>query len=328
MFFFLLIFFSFLFRFSLITNALNINGRSPSSNSNELRVHGFQRRLDIAPLNFDDSSNGSQSKMSEEISLYAGNTPQGSPRPCSISPCLDIGLLSPSRECEIIEERHDIDYNSMDSGYSNNSRKIFTFVQPNPLPKKRNDSPSPPKIAQGASPKSVSCFRSFNSLSSDSMESMDEDCMDLLDMETLDENAQLPTSFNTIISGNIKTIDSTIVKTPVFRRCLSMTDSNVNRGRTTSTEINTSDLLKPIPESDLPFQSRFDSQSKTFKRPEPPSISSPIQSKRYKHSTDDKENQENSNDLPIIRPVLRKSISMNDDIIMNALSRCKYLIQN
>lgn len=235
------------------------------------------------------------------MSLYSGNTPQGSPRPCSISSCLEMGLLSPLRENERIEERHDIDFNSMDSGYSNNSRKMFTFVQPNALPPK----PSPPKTVR-TSPKSISCFRSFNSLSSDSMDSMDDDCMDLVDMESMDDNAQLPTSFNSIISGNIKSNSSilnTTTTTPILRRCLSMTDGNVNRGSRTP------ESLKAIPETDSPFQSKFDSIIKTFKRPEPPTVGSPVQSKRYKQSSEDKEN---TNELPVARPVFRKSMSMND----------------
>lgn len=297
----------------------------------ESRIHGFQRHLNIAPLqmNFDDSSSGSPVKnvemLAEDMSLYAGHTPQGSPRPCSISPCMEMGLLSPLRENETIGERHDFDYNSMDSGFSNNSsRKIFTFVQPSALPPKRQDTPSPPKTTQRTSPKSISCFRSFNSLSSDSMESMDDDCMDLLDMESLDDNAQLPTSFNSIMSGNIKSPNNSINRTPVFRRCLSMTDSNVNRSKSGLIEPKTPEILKAIPETPSPFQPKLiDGIVKTFKRPEPPSIGSPVQTKRYKQSNEDKEN---SNDLPVIRPVLRKSMSMNDDIIMNALSRCKFHI--
>lgn len=341
-------FYFFVIDYSLISNALNINtnGRSSTTNMIAPANQGFQRRMNVARLNFDDSSNGSPIKMSsEEMSLYSGNTPQGSPRPCSISPCLEMGLLSPSREHETIEERHDIDYNSTDSGYG--SRKMFTFAQP-ALPPKRNDTISPPKTTKTASPKSISCFRSFNSLSSDSMESMDDDCMDLLDMEALDDNAQLPTSFNSIICGNIKSNSSNIgqnhcsenlftlnsnaayqqrnhsemSRTPVFRRCLSMTDANVNRGK--PYEPSTPELFKSIPEMGSPstFQGKFDGITKTFKRPEPPSVGSPIQCKRYKQSIEDKENL---NELPIVtRPKLRQSLSMNDDIIMSALSRCKF----
>lgn len=281
----------------------------------ESRIRSAQRRLNIDPvqMTFDEGSNSSPAKdktVQEEMSLYAGNSPQGSPRPCSISPCLEIGLLSPLRESEVIEERHDIDFNSVDSGYNSNSRKLFNFVQPNGLAPR----PSPPKTTNKTSPKSTSCFRSFNSLSSDSMESMDDECMDLLDMESLDDNAQLPTSFNSIINGNIKSTNEN-ARRPILHRCLSLTDSNVNRGKKLLCEPKTVEILKSIAEIASPFT------QKTFKRPEPPTICSPVQSKRYKvNSTDDKEN---SFELAVARPVLRKSVSMNDDIIMSALARCK-----
>lgn len=299
---------------SLITNTLNINSSEQSpAPAHESQVLGIQHRLNVAPLNFNSSSNGSPVKMADDMSLYAGNSPQCSPRPCSISPSfLDMGLLSPSRESEMIEERHDIDYNSKDSGYSQHSVNRFTFIQPSGLPPKRQESPR-------TSPKSVSCFRSFNSLSSDSMESMDDECMDLLDMESLDDNAQLPTSFNTIINGNIKT-PTVLSKTPAFRRCLSMTDGNANRGNRVN-EPSTLEMMKSIPESGVSFYGL----AKTFKRPEPPSVNgSPIQCKRYKHSVEDKENLL---EMPMsgARPLLRKSLSMNDSI-MNALSRCKYIL--
>lgn len=318
-------FFLFLKNCSRITNGLNINssGLSPSARN-------IQRRLNIAPLNFDDSSNSPVKMLaSEDMSLYSGNSPQGSPRPCSIS-CLGLELLSPLRENERIEERHDIDdFNSMDSGYSNNSRKLFTFAQPSAMPPPKPSPLASVIAASRISPKSISCFRSFNSLSSDSMESMDDDCMDLLDMESMDDNAQLPTSFNSIISGNIKSMNAggcgssevctsntesglTTTTTPIFRRCLSLTDSNVNRGARSY------DPLKPIPET------KFEGMIKTFKRPEPPTVGSPVQSKRYKQNIDD--DKENINELPAVRPIFRKSMSMNDDIIMNALSRCKYCV--
>lgn len=301
----------------MISNALTINsgGRSAAERMVESRVRSAQRRLNIEPvqMHFEENSNSSPAKekiVQEEISLYAGNSPQGSPRPCSISPCLEIGLLSPLRESEVIEERHDIDFSSVDSGYNSNSRKSFNFVQPNGLAPR----PSPPKPSNKASPKSTSCFRSFNSLSSDSMESMDDECMDLLDMESLDDNAQLPTSFNSIINGNIKSNNEN-TRRPILHRCLSLTDSNVNRGKKLLSEPRTPEILKSIAEIASPFT------QKTFKRPEPPTICSPVQSKRYKlNSTDDKEN---SNELTVARPVLRKSVSMNDDIIMSALARCK-----
>lgn len=256
----------------------------------------------------------------EEMSFYAGNSPQGSPRPCSISPCMEIGMLSPGlRETENMD-----DYNSRDSGYGASQkkfRKLFDFVPPSGLPPKRMETPSPPKTQTTlvATPTSTSCFRSFNSLSSDSMESMDDDCMDLLEMDDLDDNAQLPTSFNTIISGNIKSNS----EVPLLRRCLSLTDGNVQRAKSESFVTNTPEHMKSIAENVSPFTSKItDSGSKAFKRPEPPSGFSPVQSKRLKSSICD--DKENSNEVPAVRPVFRKSISMNDAIIMNALARCKF----
>lgn len=248
----------------------------------------------------------------EDISLYSGNSPQCSPRPCSISPCTDIGMLSPGmRESETMD-----DYNSQDSGYSASQKKcrrLFNFVQPIALPPKRIETPSPPKTPAPA----TSCFRSFNSLSSDSMESIDEDCMMLLDMEDMDDNAQLPTSFNTIINGNIKSCAES--RTPVLRRCLSMTDGNVQRNQSSTPE-----TMKTISEQASPYHSRItDSGSKTFKRPEPPSAGSPVQIKRLK-SSNSEDDKENSPSMPVARPTFRKSVSMNDNLIMNALARCKY----
>lgn len=300
----------------MITNALTINsgGRSAAERMTESRVRSAQRRLNIEPvqMTFEENSNGSPVKdktVQEEMSLYAGNSPQGSPRPCSISPCLEIGLLSPLRESEVIEERHDIDFNSVDSGYNSNSRKLFNFVQPNGLAPR----PSPPKTSNTLSSKSSSSFRAFNSLSSDSMESTDDECMDLFDMETLDDNAQLPASFNSIINGNIN--DST--RRPILHRYPSLNDTNVNRGKKLLCESKAPNILKSIAETASPFA------QKKFKRPEPPTtLCSPIQSKRYKPTSD--ECKENSNELTVARPTLRKSLSMNDDMIMSALARCKF----
>lgn len=281
----------------------------------ESHARSAQRRLNIEPvqMTFEENSNSSPVKaktVQEEMSLYAGNSPQGSPRPCSISPCLEIGLLSPLIDNEVTNERQDIDFNSVDSGYNSNSRKLFNFVQPNGLAPR----PSPPKTVSKTASKSTSCFRPFNSLSSDSMESMDDECMDLLDMESLDDNAQLPTSFNSIINGNIMSSNENM-RRPMLHRCLSLTDSNVNRGKKLLCEAKTPERLKSIAETASPFL------QKTFKRPEPPTLCSPVQSKRYKlNSIEDKEN---SIELTVTRPVLRKSVSMNDDIIMSALARCK-----
>lgn len=60
---------------------------------------------------------------------------------------------------------------------------------------------------------------------------------------------------------------------------------------------------------------------KAIKRHESPNVGNPVQSKRYKQSDDEEENR---NDLPVVDLVLQKQRKMNEDIIMIALSRCKY----
>lgn len=232
--------------------------------------------------------------MSEEMSFYSGNSPTASPRPCSISPYMDMDMLSPKNESEMMGERHDIDCDSKDSGFSSSSvNNAFTCVQP---------------VQNSISPKSASCFQSYDSMA-DECQSMEDECMDLLEME-MDDNAQLPTRFDTIISGDIITTDI-ITKTPVFRKCLSMIDGNSANGNAA----HTTEMLKSIPETS---SSPFFGVAKTYKRAETPSVNgSPVvQCKRLKH---DKENE-------VTRPSFRKSLSMNDEIIMNALSRCKYLM--
>lgn len=309
---------------SLMNETLTINsgGRSPATRRAESRARSAQRRLNIAPMamNFDESSNSPAKPIisPEEMSFYVGNSPQGSPR-CSVSPCMDIGMLSPGfRETETLD-----DFNSQDSGYGTsrpksqkkNNRKLFDFVQPSGVAPRRADSLSPPKVQLNTTPVSTSVFRSFNSLSSDSMESMDDDCMELLEMDDLDDNTQLPTSFNNIISGSIKSNNESRV--PLLRRCLSLTDGNVQRDKLVCRELSTPDMLKSVAEGVSPFHSKAPECVKTFKRPDPPSCS-PVYSKRCKPNVDDKENVD---EVPATRPVFRKSISMNDAIIMNALAR-------
>lgn len=309
-----------------MSNSLTSNsgGRSPATRRAESRARSVQRRLNIAlmEMSFDEnSSSPEKTAMSpEDMSFYVGNSPQGSPR-CTVSPCMDIGMLSPGfRETETLEE-----FSSQDSGYGasrmklqkKNNRKLFDFVQPTGVAPRRADSLSPPKTQITTTPVSTSVFRSFNSLSSDSMESMDDDCMELLEMDDLDDNTQLPTSFNNIIIGSIKSNNES--RAPLLRRCLSLTDGNVQRDQVNSRELSTPDMLKSIAESASPFQARTTEGAKAFKRPDPPSCS-PIFSKRCKTNIDEKEN---ITEVTHARPVFRKSISMNDSIIMNALARCK-----
>jgi len=306
----------------------------------------------------------------EDISFYDGNSPQASPRPCSISPSIDeMGCLSPetspSRYTVVVEDNgyvtatrqlsnrlEEIDNNSMDSGYSlsqdgtsnDRNKTSFKFVEPCGIAPRKID-PSPRKNAHITPPKSSSCFKMYHTLSSSSMESMDEDYMDLFEIESLDDNAQLPTNLNSLISGDIKSLNKTPEpKRPLVRRCLSLVEGNTAKAqaRLNLFEPSTPEMFKPMSENTVsPLISRLsgtviDSPAqRCFKRPEPPTVS-PIRSKRHKtesenceNITEDKENQSISDDFinscnnVIKRPNFKKSISMNDNI-MNALARCKY----
>lgn len=329
----------------------------------------------------------------DDLSLYAGNSPKGSPRPCSISPCMDEmgGLLSPdtspshftiitasntttttessghllhhhhsNASRRLLDNRQDsfeIDYNSADSGYGNSSTAsiatattatvttaAFKFAEPSGVAPKRMDTNSPPKhigspaVASGSSSSSsASCFRVFNSLSSDSIDSMDDDYMELLDMDDMDEEVvHLPSHFNSIISGAIKSSPSTTTRRPALRRFASQNDANIAAMPRTP-EFQKSTLAMAT----TPFSSRTslsanmpDLQTtpevcRAFKRPEAPSTGgspSTAQSKRFKsESTMDVDKENEAVLVTVGRHVLRKSISMNDANIMSALARCKYI---
>lgn len=323
---------------------LNSGGRSPSMRRAESRVRGVQRRLNIAPvrMTFDENmTDKSANNITDEMSFYDVNSPQNSPRSCSISPCMDMeGLYSPdsspshfnimstggntSNGIPISEHRSfgDIDYNSVDSGYGANTtvdtgRICFKFAEPAGVAPKRPNELSPPKMMNATSsasaltpPKSNSCFRPFNSLSSESIDSMDDDYMELLDMESMEEDTNLPSHFNSIISGDIKSSPQHSVRPTALRRCLSLIPAP-----------KTPEILKTVHDSNTPFTSR------SFKRPEAPAFS-PTQSKRFKCDSPMSEDKENviaipsiAPALPAVRHMLRKSISMNDANIMSALAR-------
>lgn len=238
----------------------------------------------------------------------------------------------------------DYDPNSMDSGYgasvSSESQKAFSLVTPLLL---RQNSTST------ASPAASSSVSMFDRLSSDSIESMDDE-MDLFDMDALEDNDHLPLHLNSLISGDIKTIRTTPEnKRPCYRRSLSLSENMVayraKNNLFESTVVPAAGvkliLAQQTPErfqvtadqenlNLTPFSSRPDA-TRCFKRPEPPGIS-PVQSKRLKPDItplrpfNSTENATLSSPTSILtmppkRPILQKSISMNDAQIMNALSR-------
>ncbi|XP_059621277.1 M-phase inducer phosphatase [Phlebotomus argentipes] len=351
----------------LINNSFNLStgSRSATMRRGESRVRG-SRRPNITPLCISYDSPEKEAMSTEDLSLYAGSSPQASPRPCSISPSMEMGGLlspevSPSRFRMPVEEVsvsqtaprrsfEEIDANSMDSGYSASfgaseggaeNKGAFEFAQPLGLAPRRVD-PSPRKTPttsrsfsspQNRTPTNRG-FRVFSSLSSGSMESMDDDYMELFDIETMDCESQMPSNITSLISGDIKTLRSTPEsKRPLVRRCLSLVDSTDSQR--VAIEPKTPDFMSPLRMSMVRNVTiRSEESTKAFKRPEP-LVGSPVQSKRYKSELNvsmdmspltpifgaqDKENARDKSNLPK-RNILKKSISLNETVIMSALTR-------
>lgn len=309
--------------------------------SESLRARFAQRRLDdileTSDSNYDENNlfDKHHDEMPiDEVSFYGSHSPRSrSPQPCPPSPIMDIAYLPPEGSPQRFTVVHDTvtivdndrlrgDCASFQDGKSSGFQK-FHFTEPR-LPKLQ-DEKSPQKMIQHeyksrVSPKNN--FRIFNSLSSTSTESMEDDYMELFDMEALEDVSNFPTNMNTLISGDIKNVKTTPeMKRPVVRRCLSLTDSNEkHRTRNVLFEPKTPEILKKLDENSPRLTLTGE---RCFKRPEPPSTS-PIQSKRYKPDLDEKENsiinsQQFLQEPP--RPVLRKSMSLNDAHIMTALAR-------
>lgn len=248
-----------------------------------------------------------------------------------------------------------LDSTSCDSGYSglqidsNNkfshsssslSSTVFQFVEP-----KRPDTVSPSTIktpskystsyTMNSSASSRTGFPIFHSLSSGSAESGDDDFM--MDLENMDEDSQVPfgSDINSLICKDIKNDTKTPEnkrQSSLARKCLKM-DVNVRNSLFSSPKTSTITSLITTPERQClqnlsenvvtPFSQR-NGPAGAFKRPEPPTMS-PIQSKRHKcenypPATADP-TKFSQPQFPQRRPILRKSMSMNDADIMNALSR-------
>lgn len=329
----------------LISNSftLNTGGRNAGTQRGASHGRGAQRRLNIAPLALDFEEDADLHEISpdegnrmavDEISFYSSQSPAASPRVCPSSPPVNIGLLSPEgspkrftvvqNTVTIVDKRRSVDEFdgcSVDSGYGMSS---FKFTEPQ-LPKRLEPSPCKPQsllLLQGThchreaktSPKN---FRIFHSLSSGSTESMEDDYMELYDMDQFEDEIRLPSNLNSLISGHI--VKTPEMKRPSVRRCLSLTENNsMQQARSALFEPKTPEILKPVQDNTTPFTSKH--LERCFKRPEPPSLS-PVQSKRYK--IDEKENKEIEivEKVEVARPILRKSISLNETHIMSALAR-------
>ncbi|XP_055716107.1 M-phase inducer phosphatase-like isoform X2 [Phlebotomus papatasi] len=359
---------------SLINNSFTLNSgsRSASGRRGESRIRG-SRRANITPIciSYDSPEKGTMS--TEDLSLYAGSSPQPSPRPCSISPCMEMGGLlspevSPSRfrvmptEEVLVSQTaprrsfEEIDANSMDSGYSasfgagdggSDNKGAFEFAQPlaiaprrvEPSPRKTPTSSRSTSSPHNRTPTASRGYRVFHSLSSGSMESMDDDYMELFDIETMDCESQMPSNITSLISGDIKTLRSTPeTKRPLVRRCLSLVEASTSdNSHRMPLEPKTPECMSPLRMSMVRNATiRSEESTKAFKRPEP-LVGSPVQSKRYKSELNvsmefspltplcgnhqaDKENSRDKANIPK-RNLLKKSISLNETVIMNALTR-------
>lgn len=317
-------------------------------------------------VNFDikcDSPGKENVGSEEDISFYSSHSPAASPRhQCPTSPLIYAA---------IIEKQNTMSFNSQESasmdsdsgfgsGHNSNSRlstassSAFNFVKPCPpesftlTSPSSNRTPSKYTMSSTGSSRMGNGFKVFNSLSSSSMDSCDPDdeFMELMEMENMDEDAQMPADLKSLICKDIKSSSRTPDnKRPSFvRKCLNL-DTSLSGGPksllfgspqtkscTITSLITTPErqCLSTISENITPYGYR-NSTSGGFKRPEPPSGNhSPCPFKRQKC-----ENIESISSplkpltfsplaqpqLIIKRPLFRKSVSMNDAAIMNALSR-------
>lgn len=334
-------------RFRLITNTFTINsaGISPATRQQEQQERGAIRRQNMAPqhMNFDlkCDSPGKEPMESEDISFYSGHSPQASPtRPCPISPGLSSLASESPIQCSIsrvnlVRQLSHQDTESADSGYTTSEgirsapitvgSNLFQFAEPrqplvDPSPRK---TPSKYIMASGGSAYNNICslispssnFQKFGSFSSGSMDSMDDEYRDLIEMEAFEEDTQVPSNLSSLISHEIKSTRTT----PEAKR--NLVRSLFEKSPASTTPKSSINVLITTPERQC-LQSISENLTPRggFKRPEPPTIS-PNRSKRHK----------NENDAPFPsftvisateapkRPLFRKSMSMNDANVANAL---------
>lgn len=320
-------------------------------------------------VNFDIKcdSPGKENLGEEDISFYASHSPAASPRQCHITSPSIYAIDKNVMHC------NSQDSTSMDSGYSglhhpesnnmlsssveSSSSSAFTFLKPKrpsengfistSPPSQQQRTPSKYSLTSSGSSRMGNGFKIFNSLSSGSMESCDDEFMELMEMENMDEDTQMPSDLKSLICKDIKNSSRTPEnKRPssFARKCLNMDNLNASGGaksllfgspNTPKSSTITSLITTPerqclgtISENITPFRGTIGG----FKRPDPPSASqSPVQNKRLKcdnetitSSTILKFSQSQPFPLQLQqtkRPIFRKSVSMNDAAIMSALSR-------
>ncbi|XP_047114374.1 M-phase inducer phosphatase-like isoform X1 [Schistocerca piceifrons] len=284
-------------------------GNLPVYNS---KSRGLCRRISLQPLslNHDDRNKPSGAGNKENGSPNKDRTSQhsqlsfGSPSKPSVSPSkfavvrqASSGSLRPRQPLE------DYDANSQDSGcctapVEKDVAEAFRFTEPLGTAPRRllvEQSPrkdlfiSPMKSARGA------LFHSFSS--SSGSESIDDGFMELLECEKLDEDAQLPSGMNTLLSGALKEVNrrsplkekGNSPQTSPFKITLRPPEQKYF-GRSLSycgqQKVRNSLFSSPGSNSSSPCVSPTVEAIRAFKRPEPPcGIISPLEIKRHKSNT-------------------------------------------
>ncbi|XP_023287826.1 M-phase inducer phosphatase isoform X2 [Orussus abietinus] len=234
----------------------------------------------------------------------------------------------------------DYDPNSQDSGYGANfpdreeagskSQDRFQFAEPLGFAPRRLsvESRSPVQSPVRYSPRHRNARPSlFRSLSS-GYESMDDGFNELIDMDTLDENAQLPNGISNLLSGHIvsteKPMDCDGSTTPefpktkaAFRRSLSLHNERPEKSTSIAKVRSclfrspnaTSSAAKLSFEDNRRYSPLGSPQVKSFKRPEPPTNISPMLVKRSKKACSFQDIPLDSPDLITDKPVLQRSFS-------------------
>ncbi|KAL7051627.1 hypothetical protein ACKWTF_004538 [Chironomus riparius] len=208
---------------------------------------------------------------------------------------------------------------------------LLTLVEPN-SPKKSDSSsesahrtPSKYTVMSTGSSRLGNGFKVYDSISSGSNESneMEDEYLELMEMENLDEETQMPSDLSSLLCKDVKHS-----KSPGDKKCSEM-DKSTENDSFVMPKLNRFTSLFAAPDRQCLATinenvSSFGSNRCTagaFKRPEPPIIANSSQSKRHKG---EKDNLMSSIIIPLQmkRPPLRKTVSMNDAAtIMDALTR-------
>ncbi|XP_046750039.1 M-phase inducer phosphatase-like isoform X2 [Diprion similis] len=201
----------------------------------------------------------------------------------------------------------DCDPNSQDSGYGANfpdkddvkCQDQFRFAEPLGVAPRRSSAESrSPLRSPHRSPIRNVRPPLFRSLSSGS-ENMDDGFTELIDMDTLDENTQLPCGLSSLLSGQIMSekpmeCEPTTPESrpkPSFRRSLSLQNENITpqSSRVRSCLFRSPSAISSVSRLSFNDSPRLVSTPvspppKSFKRPEPPTDASPAFVKRSRKS--------------------------------------------